>query len=149
MHQSHSKEKYTFSRSRGEILFANNFDKCAYVVLIVAAIIYAFSNYPDSLKGAFFYIIVVIPFLMLFSSHFNNAAHKLIIDTVNAKVEFHMYRGKGIISKNNIDIEKVRNGGYITFYFKEGNKILWKKRDDEEVLLNLLEKVTVVESGLM
>ena len=144
MQKNDTKEKYIFSRTRGEILFANYFDKYAFVVLIVVTLIYAISNYPDSLKGAFFTVIVVLPFLILFSAHFSKAAHTLIIDLINEKVEFHMFRGKGVIIKNIRDIEKVHNGGYITFYFKEGNKILWKKRDDEEKLVNLLENITVV-----
>jgi len=148
MQQNDQKEKYTFSRTRGEILFANYFDKYAFIVLIVVAIIYAISNYPDSLKGTFFTVIVVIPFLMLFSSHFSKSAHKLIIDLINEQVEFHMFRNKGVVIVTINDIEKVHNGGYITFYLKGGNKIIWKKREHENELLNLLEKIATVEFGI-
>lgn len=143
--QNDSKEKYIFSRTRGEILFANYFDKYAFVILVVVAFIYAILNYPDSLKGAFFAVIVVVPFLILFSLHFKKAAYKLIIDLIDEKVEFYMFKGKGIIKKNIRDIEKVHSGGYLIFYFKGGDKILWKKRDNEEKLINILKKITTVK----
>lgn len=147
MQPNDSKDKYTFSRTRGEVLFANYFDKYAIVILVAVSIVYAISDYPDSLKGVLFAVIVVIPFLILFASHFSKTAYKLIFDLTNRKVEFYMFRNKGVIVKNISDIEKVYNSGYLTFYLKEGDKILWKKREHEEELLRLLKKITYVESG--
>lgn len=140
-------EKYIFSRTKNEVFFANYFDKCAYVIIALVSFIYIALGYPNSFKSVFYTLVFVIPFLILFATHFKKTAYKLVFDLRKKEVEFHMFRNGGIISNSLENIQKVQNGGYIKFCLKGGEKIVWKKRANEEDLLNFLEKVTKVEKG--
>jgi hypothetical protein len=140
-------DEYVCSRTKNEVYFANNFDKFAYIVIGFASAIYITLGYSNSLKVIFFVLIFVIPCLILFAFHFKKTAYKLVFDLKKGEVEFHMFRNGGVIVNKLESIQKVQISGYMTFYLGNGKKIIWKKRAKEEDLLDLLRKVTKVETG--
>jgi hypothetical protein len=138
--------KYIFSRTKNEVLFANNFDKFGFVAIALALVIYILFVDSNSLNIIFITLILVTPCLIMFVTHFKKAAYKLVFDLKEGKVEFSMFRKGGVVVRELKSIQKVQDGGYITFYLEGGKKIIWKKRANEEELLNLLNKVTIVET---
>jgi hypothetical protein len=136
--------EYTFCRSRSELFFVNYFDKVSIAVLAVMTIIFLLIGPRYAVRGSLFGIIIIIPFLILFVNHHGKFAHKITVDRLSGEISFHMFRNRGVILSNIKDIEKVHDGSYITFFLKEGNKVLWNKQSDE--LVNFLRNVTVVES---
>ena len=139
--------KYIFSRTKNEVLFANNFDKFGFAAIALALFLYILIVNSNSLKIVFITLILVTPCLIMFASHFKKTAYKLVFDLKEDKVEFYMFRKGGIVVCELKSIQKVQDGGYITFYLEGGKKIIWKKRANEEDLLKLIKKLTKVETG--
>lgn len=110
-------QKYIFSSTKSEVIFVNIFDKFAFAIIIAISSICIVIDFSISIKAIFFILILVVPFIVLFNSHFK-------------KIK---------------DIEKVENRGYITFHFNGGDRILWKKRQNEDELISLLKRITVVQ----
>ena len=135
---------YIFSKTKGEIIFANNFDKYSYAIIAFLSVVYIVVDYPNSINGLIFTWIIVIPFLMLFASHFKKVAYKIAIDLKEKKIDFHMFRNRGVVVTKIEEIQKVQNRGYLTFFIKSGEKIIWKKGTDDDDLLQLLEKIANV-----
>lgn len=139
--------KYIFSRTKGEVVFVNHFDRYAYIIIAIISSAYLLTGYPNSIKGILLILVLVVPFLILFVYHFEKVAYKLVFDLHEGNVEFHMFRNKGVAIKKIDDIKKVYNGGYITFVLQGDEKIIWKKRSSEEELINLLKRITIVQKG--
>jgi hypothetical protein len=136
--------EYTFCRNRSELLFVNYFDKVSISVLAVMTMIFVLFGPRYAVRGSIFGIIVIIPFLMLFVNHHGKFAHKITVDRRSGEISFHMFRNRGVILRNITDIEKVHDGSYLTFFLKEGKKVMWNKQSDE--LVDFLRNVTKVES---
>ena len=138
-------KKFLFSRTKSEVIFVNFFDKFAFATIIVTSSICIFIDFTISIKTIIFILVLVVPFIVLFNSYFKRIAYKLVFDIKKGTIELYMFRNMGVTIKKIKEIEKVENRGYITFYFKGGDKILWKKRPHEEELINLLKRITVVQ----
>jgi len=140
MNQTNKKEYY-FEKSRGEVKVLNNFDKVVMIILILIIGWFYFWGDWHSFKVTIVGLLIVLPFMLIFQTHFMNFAHKISLHLDTWGIRFYLLRNKGIITAKISDIDNVENKSLMIFSLKDGRKVKWDRESGE--LVRLLKELGV------